>query len=258
MKKIGIKTLLLLQAVLFVAMHTFAANVNGDKDSDMEMLKAFYVKYITNTLENKDGENSKLMERYFLPELIVGLDEMNDYFDVDNVLRAQDVSEKMINTLEITPLASEWYMVSYVWNRNKVEIPLKTTLRDGRCMIEYIVPEGMGNEYGNHLLPDVVMLTDFYKEYVKNGLDGNVNRNRNLINRYLTCELCIQYRKKMMDFGDDILLNNEPYSQEILNTLNIKKTGDYTYKVCFKSGKEMSVTLRMLFTGCKWFISGVE
>ncbi len=258
MKKNSKKTCLLLLAVLFGAMHTFAANVNGDKDSDMKMLKAFYVKYITNMLENKDGENSKLMERYFLPEFIVGLDEMNDYFDVNNVLRAQDVSEKMISTLEITPLASDWYRVSYVWNRNKVEIPLKTTQRDGRRMIEYIVPEGMGTEYGNHLLPDVVMLTDFYKEYVKNGLDGNVKRNRNLINRYLTCELCSRYRKMRMDFGDDILLKNEPYSQEILNTLNIQKTGDYTYKVCFKSGKEVTVTLRMVFTGGKWFISGVE
>lgn len=256
--KNNINILVLLLAALFCSMSIFAENVNEDKKTDMKMLRTFYTKYITNMLENRDRENSELMEQYFLPELIVGLDEMNDYSDVNNVLRAQDVSEKMTSTLEITPLATEWYMVSYVWDGKKVEIPVKTTQRDGRRMIEYIVPEGMGKEYGNDLLPDVVMLTDFYKEYIKNGLDGNVKGNRNLINRYLTCELCTRYRKMMVNFGDDILLKNEPYSMEILNTLNVKKTGYYTYKVWFKSSKEVTVTLRMAFMGCKWFISGIE
>lgn len=46
-------------------MCVFAENVNGDKDSDMKMLRAFYTKYITNMLENKDRENQALKKRIY-------------------------------------------------------------------------------------------------------------------------------------------------------------------------------------------------
>lgn len=154
MKKIGKKTCLLLLAVLFGAMHTFAANVNGDKDSDMKMLKAFYVKYITNMLENKDEENQALKKEYIVPSMLKKIPEMIENSGSDPMLRAQDVNQKMLNTLKIKSLDKPgWYMVSYSWDGSDETCILVKSINSGnKIMIKYIVPVKQGLRYGDELI----------------------------------------------------------------------------------------------------------
>lgn len=113
-----------------------------DRQNDIQMLKSFYTQYISNILENKDKANDALMKEYFLPTLIEEIKETNQRLGADNVIRAQDATKEMLNTLEIKPLESDyWYMVSYktVWHHT--EIPVKVTYRNEKCFIEHIVPE---------------------------------------------------------------------------------------------------------------------
>ena len=154
MRKIRIKMLLLLLAVLSGAMHTFAASVNGDKDSDIEMLRTFYTKYITNMLENKDRENQALKKEYIVPGMLEKIPEMIENSGSDPILRAQDVNQKMLNTLKIKSLDKPgWYMVSYSWDgSDETCIPVKSINSGNKIMIKYIVPVKQGLKYGDELI----------------------------------------------------------------------------------------------------------
>lgn len=146
--------LVLLLAALFCSMCVFAENVNGDKDSDMKMLRAFYTKYITNMLENKDRENQALKKEYIVPGMLEKIPEMIENSGSDPILRAQDVNQKMLNTLKIKSLDKPgWYMVSYSWDgSDETCIPVKSINSGNKIMIKYIVPIKQGLRYGDELI----------------------------------------------------------------------------------------------------------
>ena len=146
--------LVLLLAALFCSMCVFAENVNGDNDSDMKMLRVFYTKYITNMLENKDIENQALKKEYIVPDMLEKIPKMIENSGSDPILRAQDVNQKMLNTLKIKDLDKlRWYMVSYSWDgSNETCVPVKTINSENKIMIKYIVPIKQGLKYGDELI----------------------------------------------------------------------------------------------------------
>lgn len=148
------KALTLLMAALFCPMYTFAENANGDKKTDIEMLRAFYTKYITNMLENRDGENQALKKEYIVPGMLEKIPEMIENSGSDPILRAQDVNQRMLNTLKIKSLDKPgWYMVSYSWDgSDETCIPVKSINSGNKIMIKYIVPVEQGLRYGDELI----------------------------------------------------------------------------------------------------------
>lgn len=116
--------------------------------NDIKMLESFYSKYITNILENKLKANKELKEAYFLPALIGQIEEMNEHSGADNVIRAQDASRDMLNTLRVSSLGNNWYQVSWRYE----EIPVKVAHHNGKRLIEYIIPETLGNKYGDEYI----------------------------------------------------------------------------------------------------------
>lgn len=126
----------------------------GDQDA-AKMLNLFYTQYIKNQLENKDKANGALVQRYFLPEAIDQVEDMTVQMGADAILRAQDVNETMLKTLQVDALGDWWFVVAYQWDENadsKVQIPVKVSNETGKFLVKYIVPDEKGVEYGNHLL----------------------------------------------------------------------------------------------------------
>ena len=121
----------------------------------IQSLRTFYTTYISNVLADRDAANETLKQQYFVPGLAKQIEEMTEKSDADAILRAQDVSEKMLSTLQIVPLGNEWFMVAYSGygkSAEKVKIPVKLRREQGKWLIQYIVPDTRDTEYGDQLL----------------------------------------------------------------------------------------------------------
>lgn len=132
-----------------------ADNLLTTEQQKIQSLRTFYTTYISNVLADKEGANEGLKLQYFVPGLAKQVEEMTEESDADAVLRAQDASDKMLSTLQIVPLGNEWFMVTYSGfgqPAEKVEIPVKLKCEKGKWLIQYIVPDKRGTEYGDQLL----------------------------------------------------------------------------------------------------------
>ncbi len=105
-------------------------------------------------LKNKDEENQALKKEYIVPGMLEKIPEMIENSGSDPILRAQDVNQKMLNTLKIKSLdKSGWYMVSYSWDgSDETCIPVKSINSGNKIMIKYIVPVKQGLRYGDELI----------------------------------------------------------------------------------------------------------
>lgn len=127
----------------------------ADQDA-AKMLNSFYTQYIKNLLD-KDNANDALMQRNFLPEAIDQTEDMTVKSGADVILRAQDVNESMLKSLQVFPLDNQWFMIVYQWNEkadSRVQIPVKVSNGTGKFLVKYIVPEEKGMEYGDQLLSE--------------------------------------------------------------------------------------------------------
>lgn len=118
-----------------------------------DKVREFYVEYMQNIGRNPEL-NEALCEAHITSELRVQLGNYIAATDVDPVLRAQDVCDYGIESLSVTDLSDDWYMVRYKWDSNSeyIEIPLKASEYDGTMKISYITPLWLGNRYGDILL----------------------------------------------------------------------------------------------------------
>lgn len=208
---------------------------------DIETLKSFYTRYITNMLENKDDLNYALKKKNFLPILIGEMEEMNERSGVDNVIRGQDVNEAMLKSLDVKPLdKSGWYMVSYSWNRkSKTSIPVKVEHIDGRTMIAYIMPDALGTKYGDEYIDRKVnpeqaasgkkMLESFYTQYITNMLENKDNQA--LRSECIAPDLLQDRISPAKEYkGFDLIINAKQADKSMLESLKVKpldKSGWY-------------------------------
>lgn len=219
----------------------YKAKTSSDHtNKDIEIIKSFYTSYITNSLKNQDKRNQALMEQYFLPELIAEADEIADYSGADNVLRAQDVSPKMLTSLKIRHLKDDWYMVSYYCDR-KTEIPLKMTSRKGKRLIEYIIPLNMDTDFGNHLLPNVIMLKDFYTTYIGNRLDNKESDNRFLAERYLSSGLINSLKERGSFYASEFILHSNDVTESMRGAVQVEYLDNDWYAVTIQGSKTIHV-----------------
>ena len=132
MKKVNLsKQLLLFVVSLFCVNQSFATGVQDD----VRKLKSFYVKYITNLLENKDEAKVPLKSECVAPELLERIPALNERSGFDLIINAQ-------NSLKIESLGKpDWYMVTYSWNgKDETAIVVKLERMDNKLMIRYIIP----------------------------------------------------------------------------------------------------------------------
>lgn len=148
----------------------------------IEEIKTFYTTYLTNKLHD-DSKNEVLCKKHFTEEMFSKFLRLVNATDADPVIRAQDANTDAIETINVERLEEDWYLVSYLWNKNDsstlTKIPLKAQNIEGNCKITYITPIWNGSQYGDELLSceyertnkisqtsGQSFLQDFYKAYV--------------------------------------------------------------------------------------------
>ena len=118
-------------------------NVNANDIAEgVKMLRSFYSQYISNQLENKDKANAPLRSECIAPELLEVILALNERTGFDQILNAQDVNKKMLNSLKVESLGKpDWYMLTYSWNgKDETAIVVKLERIGNKLMIRYIVP----------------------------------------------------------------------------------------------------------------------
>ena len=264
MKKVNLaKQLLLFVASLFCVNYTFATEVQDD----IRMLKSFYTKYITNILENKDKANDALKGEYFLPVLIGEVEEMAERSNADNVIRAQDASKEMLNSLEVHSLGNDWYMISYKTVWRNAEIPVKVTHLNGKRLIEYIIPDTIGNKYGDEYIDrnvnadDVAVgvktLESFYNQYISNQLENKDEANVPLRSEYIVPELLEQIPALNERSGFDLIINAQDVNKKMLNSLKVESLGKpdwYMVTYSWNGKDETAIVVKLERIGNKLMI----
>ena len=175
---------------LFLAVISCSAQQKRDltemeQFSGAKVLKSFYYQYITTWLESDWKSRHILKAELFTPELVGEMEEMDEQHYNDNVIRAIEAVEYMLESLEVKPLDKPgWYMVNYSWNEGNVEsIPVKLKhWEDGKIKIDYVVPCIKWQQYGDELVNRTVnvkeaasgvdTLKTFYTRYITNVLES--------------------------------------------------------------------------------------
>lgn len=181
--------------------------------SDIEYIKKFYVHYME-AIKEADAEMMDTLEQKFLTqEMQAKMGRLVDATGANPLLRAQDVSDFGIQSLQCSHLEDDWYMVSYHWSEMDcvgIHIPLRIVKdAEGQPRIGYVTPVFAREDYGNHIfdISEVVIEDDkdactfietFFKAYVYPyvrmlpSLDQDLTRLRqtyftpNMQNKYVT------------------------------------------------------------------------
>lgn len=207
----------------------------AEKAAGIKMLKAFYTQYITNELENKDYFNDVLVGEFFLPELIGEVEEMGERSGTDNVIRAQDVNENMLKSLDVKPLDQpNWYMVSWSWNGSQTtSIPVKLKYSGNKILIDYIMPIDKGEQYGDKFIKRSINLKEaaigvqtlktFYTQYITNLLENKDEANKTLKSESINPDYLYDTIDRIIEFhGFDPILDAQDINENMLKTLNVK------------------------------------
>lgn len=229
-------------------------------------VKYFYTTYMRNILEGKD--NSALCEAYLSKGLIEKLDRVGKATNMDQIIRAQDVSTDAIETLRVKELGNDWYMVTYSWYKEKPDwysgdnepicIPLKAISKDGKCQIIYITPSWNRTMFGDHLLYSGQNLDfpidyssgqnfvkSFYNKYLSIYYSMGENIESDLFSlrsRHLTQNAQSQFKKQeniwLWDTysGYDLLIDNFDFDYIWKNSIEIIQTGDDLYEFSYILG----------------------
>ncbi len=121
----------------------------------IRVIEDFYRVYGANILSEANMNDSLIMKKYVTDRLREKMDRVRTAIGADPIIRAQDFNGYALNSIKITPLGNDWYMVHYKWNvndDNPRNIPLKVKDIDGHPFIDYITPEWNDSIYGDSLL----------------------------------------------------------------------------------------------------------
>ena len=121
----------------------------------INMIKDFYITYTSNAL---NISNESFIKKNLTKGLIEKIKRVGTATNVDPIIRAQDFSEDAIETISVSHLDGNWFMVEYTWPRDwNVEdeiyhIPVRVTQIGNDYMIDYITPIWNRVLYGDSLL----------------------------------------------------------------------------------------------------------
>ncbi|MDR0937750.1 MAG: WG repeat-containing protein [Mediterranea sp.] len=125
---------------------------NKEAISAIEEFYSFYVTCVSSCLS---WSIKGVKSRHLTPELIKRIDRIAESTGIDPILRAQDVSEDILSSLNVRQVDKDWYMVSYIQDvesGRRCEIPLRVKRYGGQCVIDYITPIWNDARYGDDLL----------------------------------------------------------------------------------------------------------
>ncbi len=100
-------------------------------------VKNFYVAYMQNADQMKDGANIDLKQTYMTSAVLDKIAQETERTDADAVIMAQDVSQYGIKSLTVEELEDDWYVVMYNFSAdsNETMIYIKACNCDGEFKI---------------------------------------------------------------------------------------------------------------------------
>lgn len=227
-----------------------------------EQIKKFYTSYLSTRLYDVT-KGKPLLKKSLTEEMLAKFQRMSNATGADPFSRAQDMTDDGINTVHVKSLGDNWYMVSYLWDKNDsttiTEIPLKAHDIDGHCKITYLTNEWYDSTYGDNLLsyefksPKTIdhssattFLESFYKAYVS--IYCAMSKNlipelASLRSEYLSKNAIKQFKDAEQDNldytheGYDLLINTFDFDSRAYKSLQFTRLNDSDYKITYSIGK---------------------
>jgi hypothetical protein len=139
----------ILTLTLFALMGMAPSAPQQEKDANDPQAAAFVLKfyrsYVGNLLAEKDDANEPLKRQYMTPALVTELARMLDeeWYDADPIIRAQDFSDGMLQSLRVEHVVADWYVVSYRFSAGAAatRIPVRVVKSGEAYWINCIPPE---------------------------------------------------------------------------------------------------------------------
>lgn len=109
-------------------------------------IESFYKNYLINVAtEISNTKNEALCKRYLTPTALEQVAKLIKATGSDPIIRAQYSNKTAVETVAVTNLEGDNYMVSYLWDKddtkNVTKIPIKAMMVDGQCKITYFAPD---------------------------------------------------------------------------------------------------------------------
>ena len=234
-----------------------------EKDA-INLIKEFYkVCLAEHPSRSLESVNIKLTKG-----LIEKLDRVRTATGCDPIIRAQDVSDDVLETLTVKHLNGNWYMVSYTWGKGSEfestqNIPLRVAKIDGQYMIDYITPIWNGSLYGDSLLCDnpvipaintsepLSFLKTFYDAYTLKYCsmpEGLASQLASLRTEYLTPNALKQFdeveKKEFLEdngHGYDLLILDFDFDNLSRPSIKITPINEDTYQVSSAENKTLKI-----------------
>jgi len=249
------------------------------------VIETFYKAYIRFYLQPSNQSTDSLVKKYLTRGLIEKIKRTGTATNSDPILRAQDVNEHMLKTIQVRHLEENWYMVSYDWNptgnSNHQEIPIRVAQIDGLYMIDYITPEWNGSSYGNRLLLNTLpkkaidsssplsLLKTFYTAYVSlycSMPEGLVAQLERLRKAHLTSKALAQFeeaeKEPQLDgeMNYDLLIANFDFDCLWIPSITYTQIDENTYQMHYTKFADVStvITLSMVKNNGKYQIDTIQ
>lgn len=216
-------------------------------------IKNFYVTYTTNML-SVDSSNDSIRKKYLTKNLIAKVYRMGASTGIDPITRTQDFREDVVKTFSAKHLEKNWYMVSFIWDTDTMNIPVRINKIGGRYMIDYITPQWNGNLYGDSLLFDntvqqvidasspLSLLKSFYAAYTMEYCsitEELMSRLAMLREKYLTPNALTQFEAAATHMrldgliGYDLLIDDFDFDRLWLPSMTYTQLNEDTYQIAY-------------------------
>lgn len=243
----------------------------------IDLIKDFYkVCLAEHPSKPLDSVNIKLTKG-----LVEKLNKVRTATDCDPIIRAQDTSDDVLETLTVKHLSGNWYMVSYTWGKggefeSTQNIPVRVARIDGQYMIDYITPVYYDSLYGDSLVCDnpviptinasepLSFVKTFYDAYtlkyssIPEGLAGQLAALRK---EYLTDNALKQFevaeKEAMIDGerGYDLLICDFDFENLWRPSIKVVPLNKDTYEVSYMKNK--TIKLKVIKQGQSYRIDSI-
>ena len=231
--------------------------------SCVELIKEFYTAYMNNILQN-NRENTALCDKYFTPGLQEKVYRFTSATGANAIIRAQDMNEDAIETLSVTELDGDWYLVKYLWKKGDEStaemIPVRASKVGDLCKIDFITPMWNGAEYGDKLLEcrfcditaidqrsELEFVKSFYALYLSDYCrisDDMIRNLEALREQNLTDNVLVQFKRAETEYledgeyGYDLLINNIVFDCKWCESVEFSSLEKNVFQISYKDNYE--------------------
>lgn len=227
-----------------------------------ENIKTFYQSYIKDWLENTNKRES-ILKKYMRIDMRSKMQRLIYSTGGNPITRTQDIHPDMLETLDVKCLGNDWYMVSYLWDKNDstsvTKIPIKARDYQRQTTITYITPLWQKSQYGNELLSfkfaselnidhssSLAFLKTFYQAYgtvycTMFNLDTQLTELRS---NHLSKNAIAQFKHAIQEHlldgcaGYDLLFQDFDFDISSHKTMQFSHIKDNDYQMTYFKGKQ--------------------